>query len=220
MFLEFLQQWQRSGGSLWTDSEGPAGFPFSILGQCIRHCQGLCVEVLYLCETSESVSDLLLWCLVLRHLVLMTQLTCLPLGSDHWDAAGGGGSEIHCCTDARSPLGQCKFSIMKSVLSGKRSVIQQVELLKVCPLCCAGWWCVREWASAACGWEDQEALQHQTKAQQHRSRSVSHYSKHWPASLHTLTLHAALHQQIKHVFFGGICVSEDTLDVTQNLKYL
>lgn len=40
----------------------------------------------------------------------------VSLGSDHWDAGDRGGSEIHGCAGARSLLGQCKFSIVKSVL--------------------------------------------------------------------------------------------------------
>lgn len=81
------------------------------------------------CETPESVSDLLLWCLRLHYYAGYSQLTChVPLGSDHWDAAGRGGSEIHSCAGARSPMGQCKFSILKSALSPELPVyIQNTE---------------------------------------------------------------------------------------------
>lgn len=74
------------------------------------------------CETQESVRDVLLWCLMLVVSIQYNNVTCLYLVSDHWDAAGRGGSEIHCCTGARSRLGQCKFSILKTVLSPKSPV--------------------------------------------------------------------------------------------------
>ncbi len=80
------------------------------------------------CETPESVSDLLLWCLRLHYYTGNSWLTCLSLGSDHWDATGRGGSEIHSCAGAWSHLGQCKFSILKSVLSTESPMyIQQLQ---------------------------------------------------------------------------------------------
>lgn len=60
-------------------------------------------------ETPESASDLLLWRLRLQYFTGYSWLICFSLGSDHRDAAGRGGSEIHSCTGARPSLGQCKF---------------------------------------------------------------------------------------------------------------
>ena len=62
------------------------------------------------CETPESVSDRVLWCLRLHYYTGCSRLTCLSSGSDHWNAAGRGGSEIHSCAGARTPMGQCKLA--------------------------------------------------------------------------------------------------------------
>lgn len=145
-----VQQWRRSGGCFWTDFEGPARFPHTILGQCVWHCQGLCLEVLF----SSAVVTLHVQH---QNLSVICRAKCSQLtrhvsvGFDHRDAAGGGGREIHSCAGARSPLGQCEFSVLKSALWPESPVcvkkswmnMQQVEMLKLC-LYFPGWWCVRE----------------------------------------------------------------------------
>lgn len=144
------------------------------------------------------------WGVILR-LVLM--ISCLSSGSDHWDAAGTGGSEIHSHAGARSPMGQCKHSILKSFHhsrpSADRDLTGECEAAggaveALFSVFSPGWRRVGEWAPAACGWEDQEALQHRAQAQQHHSRSVSHYSKRWSAARLTRALHATLQRGCFH----------------------
>lgn len=40
-FLQYLQQWWWPGGPFWTDPEGPVWLPPTLLGQRLRHGQGL-----------------------------------------------------------------------------------------------------------------------------------------------------------------------------------
>lgn len=48
-------------------------------------------------------------CGVLKNMIIANML-CF-LGSDHWDATGGDGSEIYSHAGARSSMGQCEFSM-------------------------------------------------------------------------------------------------------------
>lgn len=86
-FCIFFQLWWWSGSSLWTDFEGPAWFSCTILGQCVCHCQGLCLEVLFSSSSlAEFASDLLIDFLELP-LVHMTNtpfFRILSLGCCRW----------------------------------------------------------------------------------------------------------------------------------------
>lgn len=61
------------------------------------------------CETAESF----ICCSDLSSYTTLAVFTtcCVSPGSNHWNAKGGGGSEIHSCAGARSSMGQCKFSL-------------------------------------------------------------------------------------------------------------